>query len=382
MEVTQQTDGNLVFYPYGINDISYSWGSGFYGSAYYGTFTFQNPGGTLQQWQASSNAIYSIIWQAANGVFPSPFASCGLIFTSKCFSCTINLEDIQCLDGNEQLVFCASIDGVNCANALEPEASYFITDSESLICNNSIVNGQIPFERMDSCVSLWNSAILCTPPSNLPCPVDNPNPFVEFLGFYADCSYSGIGALSLSLLTDGNLTVETCQDLAAAGEYTLFGLQSGSQCWGGTSLAQATALGPDTASSFFSCSGNATEICGGSCMNALYSLSPSYILPAPQSDSLGCFADICGAERSMSYHAADSTEMTTELCSSLAVTLGFTYFGLQDGNQCFLSNSYSETTGAGIAPGCYTSCLGNADEVSFFFEWRVKMNLCKIFLCR
>lgn len=67
------------------------------------------------------------------------------------------------------------------------------------------------------------------------------------------------------------LTLEMCGALAVQRGYAFFGTQAGNTCFGGSSLAQAIALGASAACTA-QCAGSssAAQICGGTYANSVY----------------------------------------------------------------------------------------------------------------
>ena len=110
---------------------------------------------------------------------------------------------------------------------------------------------------------------------------------INSVGCYKDSSSS---PRLLGLLSQTVSSVVGCAGLAAGQGLAVFGLQSGSNCYGGADLAAAKSLGSDATACSTPCAlGPANQSCGGSYRNSLYTLK----LPKPESLQ-------CGSAGSMS----------------------------------------------------------------------------------
>jgi hypothetical protein len=71
--------------------------------------------------------------------------------------------------------------------------------------------------------------------------------------------------------------------------------------------------------------------------------------------SLGCFVD--NANRVLPESPQSSVPMTVDLCSELCQ--GYTYFGVEAGNQCFCGNQLPIDS----SDGCDYPCSDNSSEI-------------------
>lgn len=99
-----------------------------------------------------------------------------------------------------------------------------------------------------------------------------------------------------------SVTIGNCAALARSKGYTLFALQDGGSCWGGSDMTRAKSLGAST-DCRKACTGDSTRTCGNGWINQIYSVSataPSNTAAAPTCSTgacyspLGCFKD-CNA---------------------------------------------------------------------------------------
>ncbi|KXZ45929.1 hypothetical protein GPECTOR_49g513 [Gonium pectorale] len=125
-------------------------------------------------------------------------------------------------------------------------------------------------------------------------PIEMP-PVLNYSGPY---SYVGCfkdfpdraGRALVYLLSDmqlyrGGMTPGLCAKLAVHKGYSYFGVQAGSECWGGNDFARATLVyGQDSDGACSTpCAGNSSQTCGGPARNALYSLTAvAPAAPAPE----------------------------------------------------------------------------------------------------
>lgn len=75
-----------------------------------------------------------------------------------------------------------------------------------------------------------------------------------------------------TFLDGTSMTVGKCANLARSRGFTLFSLQVGNECFGGTDMGRAKSLGTSTACTA-NCSGDKTTTCGGAWANQVYSLN-------------------------------------------------------------------------------------------------------------
>jgi len=156
--------------------------------------------------------------------------------------------------------------------------------------------------------------------------------------------------------SSSTMSIELCAQLCVGYQY--FGVQFGDQCFCGN------IYGTQGASNNCSmkCQSNATEICGGTNSNSVYSF-PAGTSYATSSSALfsaqyiGCFADI-SSNRDLSTFAGANSLMTVETCAHLCTS--YSYFGVQYGQECWCGNRYGSL---GSASNCNMPCVGNSIEI-------------------
>jgi len=172
-----------------------------------------------------------------------------------------------------------------------------------------------------------------------------------FQGCFPDST--GNPEFATLLATSATMTVETCFTLAAENEFTYFGVQAGTRCYGGFFYGKNSAT---SAACTSPCGGDSNSICGGPTANSIYQVLPEAAETRPL--FVGCFLDTL-ATRDLPTNLA-SPALTVESCNQLAIINHFTFFAVQNGNGCFLGNSYGRF---GPAGNCNVPCPGNPTEI-------------------
>ncbi|CAM9382480.1 unnamed protein product, partial [Ectocarpus sp. 8 AP-2014] len=165
-----------------------------------------------------------------------------------------------------------------------------------------------------------------------------------YLGCYSDPADSRIFDL---VDTSDDMTSDVC--LANCGAYQYYGTQYSTQCWCGDN-ADYGANGAGECD--MACSGDASEICGGSYSMSVYENDDPVDL-----SYRGCYSD--PADSRIFVEAGSSDGMTAEFCATLCSDSAF--YGTQYSTQCWcgdLNARYSEN-GEGV---CDMPCSGDSEE--------------------
>jgi hypothetical protein len=129
------------------------------------------------------------------------------------------------------------------------------------------------------------------------------------------------------------------------------------------------------------CAGNSSETCGGPNAISLYNNSlwvkpynPNPVnvtgQPGSQYGYVGCYSEGTGARAlgstaQFGSYATTSGTLTVEACAALCFANGYSWMGVEDGNQCFC-NSAGVINGATLSSGgdadCAIQCAGNPQE--------------------
>ena len=169
----------------------------------------------------------------------------------------------------------------------------------------------------------------------------------HYLGCFADSPSPN----SLLAYNDLANTTERCVFTCRADGYSYAGTRASSECsctnvYGGQ--------GPSNNCNI-SCSGNGSEMCGGTAASSVY-----YTTTPPQPpQSVGCFGDR-GMTRDLPYEPYDNTGNTAERCVAACTSHGYLYAGTQYSDQCYCGDTYGAY---GLSTGCTSVCGGNPMEI-------------------
>jgi hypothetical protein len=120
------------------------------------------------------------------------------------------------------------------------------------------------------------------------------------------------------------------------------------------------------------CKGNAagsTAICGGSSRLSVYNYTayvPPQLVPSVNAVKTyklqGCYTEPNGARALPSYSFSNSTAMTAEYCVSGCQQKGYSWAGMEYGQECWCGNALNANS-AKVADGqCNMLCPGNKRE--------------------
>jgi hypothetical protein len=164
----------------------------------------------------------------------------------------------------------------------------------------------------------------------------------------------------------GVITSNFCRTYCAG--FTYFAMQDGAQCLCGNYVG-AYGQAPNTDCSQ-PCQGNTGEICGAAWRNSVYKVQNTKPALANPVNYIGCYQD--QATRDLN---GEFTGSVTSGAACRSICRGFTYFGLQDGSQCFCGNRLG-LYGQASWKDCSMQCQGNADEICGGY-WRNSVFLVK-----
>ncbi|KAJ3072087.1 hypothetical protein HDU98_004319 [Podochytrium sp. JEL0797] len=163
--------------------------------------------------------------------------------------------------------------------------------------------------------------------------------------------------LSTLLLNSTSMTIELCAQTATRNNYTLFGVEYGSECWAdvafrGKSLEYSTQC-------TFPCAANATQTCGGPLALSVYTTS-AYTY-------FGCYADPVkplangNSTRLLNNLVLSSRNMTVEYCAHLATSKNYTMFGVENAGECYADNAFAWYP-LKASKDCFYGCTGNVNQ--------------------
>jgi Glyoxal oxidase N-terminus/WSC domain len=181
------------------------------------------------------------------------------------------------------------------------------------------------------------------------------------LGCYTDHGIANRTLTTIMPTTGGQsaLTVELCISACQDAGFTLAGLEYGSECFCGKSIANGGAPAPDgSAGCNMGCNGNKTEKCGGPDRLNLYGHNNTR---ANGWGYQGCYID--GVQgRILTKQQPDSSSMTIESCISTCEGLGYAGAGLEYSFQCFCDDYLYNGAALTSDSDCNMPCSGNPDQ--------------------
>ena len=185
-----------------------------------------------------------------------------------------------------------------------------------------------------------------TPYTSLGCVTDPVNPRALKDTFYYDSS---------------NMTTASCA--AFCSTYAYFGTEYSGECYCGN------ALSPESTNATLSdcsmtCSGDSTEICGGSGRLSFYQNS-KFFAPAVPSFSgytyQGCYTDSVSA-RSLPTARNNDNSLTIQSCATFCLQGNYTYMGAEYHSECYCANALSSAATLSPDTDCSTVCSGNSSQ--------------------
>ncbi|KAI1323225.1 hypothetical protein F5Y16DRAFT_351006 [Xylariaceae sp. FL0255] len=170
------------------------------------------------------------------------------------------------------------------------------------------------------------------------------------------------------------LTVESCVQLCASMNYTISGTEYYQQCFCGNAIYNGGYELNSTAECNTPCTGDSTEMCGGSGYLAIISdgTPQVYEPPTTQLSGLngtwtyqGCYVDNLNNTRTLPWQVFQTGYMTATTCLYQCGLFGYAAAGLEYGDECYCGDPIDVTT-AGSTPqpitDCNVVCAGNASS--------------------
>ena len=193
-------------------------------------------------------------------------------------------------------------------------------------------------------------------------PVESPNEVDSFnwLGCFTD----NIGSRSLvgPVFHGEDMTLEKCA--ANCADYGYFGVEYGTQCFCGNRLRE-TAEEVDQAECAMPCGGDNANVCGDADRLTVYVSKDCHVGPDSPT-TVGSFQYQSCRTDSVSSRALlvsnqervlRADDMTVEKCAEFCD--GYSYFGVEYGNQCFCGDQLSNTSQEAPEEECAYLCKGN-----------------------
>lgn len=190
---------------------------------------------------------------------------------------------------------------------------------------------------------------------------------VKRLDGYQGCfpQKSGSPALNKATWTRDDVTPISCINGCSELGYKLAGLQ-GKTCSCGDTSSAGSKIADSNCNT--ACSGDKTQICGGSEAVDIYTMAASNTtagaIAAGKSlpDYAGCFVDSTASPAMKSPYTVTNDKLTGSTCARSCAQYGYKYAGLVGGNTCKCSNDLPTSERVQASRFCTTACKGNATE--------------------
>ncbi|KAF2426201.1 WSC-domain-containing protein [Tothia fuscella] len=272
-----------------------------------------------------------------------------------------------------------------CGNAipiqqdLERDCNYVCTGNGSQTCGGNGYFGDKA--RMSLFSDLTRFKNVTSPPLSIPQSVNGYN----YVGCYAEKGGKAMGAKAT---TDSRfMTVELCAAFCSA--YPYFSVEYAQECYCGNSISNTIAtLTFDSLCQTMTCKGNNSEYCGAGNYAQIYQLNgmkPTLSLSSAAATSsspisasvsvvsttatplsltnyayMGCYNETHD-RRALNAKAGGGSTNTLNSCASFC--LGYSYFGVEFGSECYCANEiYVNSIKQSNEVGCSNPCAGNSAQ--------------------
>jgi hypothetical protein len=234
--------------------------------------------------------------------------------------------------------------------------------SHECYCSNSFSAGSVLAPDADcSMTCAGNTNTYCGGPNRLTVYVNNGTEY-QSDGCWTDSQ--GARTLTDAYHVASDMSVEKCQSLC--GGYAVFGVEYGTECFCGNTVA-ATASKAPLSDCSFTCPGDSSQKCGAGDRINLFRNSGSGFVPPSNKPTIGGYKySSCRTEASNEVRALSSatfvnaTGMTNEYCSQRCS--GFKYFGTEYGQECYCGDSFNTGSTVTSDSDCSFKCPGDATE--------------------
>lgn len=259
------------------------------------------------------------------------------------------------IDGDTPDGTCGGVDGYTCSAIF------------GHCCNG---DGQCGSDLADCAVDTGCQPLFGCCDGNCPGPNGGPGPVPEF-NDYGCFEYPGLTGSALdgaSTTSARYMTQQTCAKFCiTAGDFTYFPLDNGDTCRCDNDVPQANFWARSASLCNKACSGAPTQACGGDSNIGSFNLFGTPPTPPGAMGGykyLGCYADLVEGLRAL-WEDGDVTQtMTVEACKALCIDdLGYRYFGVEWGVECYCGNRRDETSMLVEDYQCGMPCAGDANQI-------------------
>lgn len=164
---------------------------------------------------------------------------------------------------------------------------------------------------------------------------------------------------------ENSMTIEVCSTYCS--NYTLFGVEYGSECFCANAITENSGFPIGNEHCQFPCSGNDTEMCGGTgALNMFQNTRPQVTIPPQISNftyaSAGCWSEPADGSRALDGYVNRNPSNSVDSCSYICGLSNFTYFGLEYGTECWCGNEVSPSAVKVDDSKCDVACPGSKNE--------------------
>ncbi|KAJ3928765.1 MAG: WSC domain-containing protein [Lentinula lateritia] len=166
-----------------------------------------------------------------------------------------------------------------------------------------------------------------------------------------------------SLPASGNLTLETCVAFCDSVDYIFAGVEFAQECYCDSTI-QIPSVPSNLTACDFSCSGNSSELCGGSDNILIYTNgqpAPVIVQDVGQWSYEGCFTDSV-AMRDLSVGLDVPAGVTAASCTAACQTENFVFAGLENGQECWCGSTLGNTSIHVGDDDCRAVCTSDHSE--------------------
>ena len=188
----------------------------------------------------------------------------------------------------------------------------------------------------------------------------------EYVGCANETNPRALPLASYSSST--GMTVESCQKFctSSSNNYGLAGIEYGGECYCANALQSYSAVGQSGCN--MACTGNSSEICGGSSRLSVYNLTtfvpPTTVKAVGSYVSEGCYNEASNGRLLTGPAYTNTSGMTVESCVAFckASSPSQAYAGVEYGQECYCGSSLPNGATTASINSCNMLCTGNAEE--------------------
>ncbi|KAI8616365.1 WSC domain-containing protein [Chytriomyces sp. MP71] len=165
--------------------------------------------------------------------------------------------------------------------------------------------------------------------------------------FPVGCFADSTNRVMTFLYRRDGITADQCLSDCHNSNYAFAGVENRNECYCSNSVPSATSSNCNAP-----CIGNPNQLCGGPWALSVYSNTAN----APTPSSIGCYLDSANRVMTKLYQR---NSVTASQCLADCMNAKYTYAGLENGNECYCSNSLPST----FASNCNAQCFGNSQQI-------------------